>query len=137
MSTTNSGTTASETFGTTSPVTGSAPTSATDGQPLADLDAITVIVSAADTRTLSGAGTLKAYILDTSVTTSTTVWARASAFDLSVTATTQAQCFPAFQVIAPRKARIKWVPDSVTFSAGSAGVTVYQLGYNSKFKGMY
>lgn len=133
MATTNTNTTASETFGTTSPASGSAPTLATDGQPLADLDAVSVQVSVASGVTLSGAGTLQCYVYDPSVA----LWARMPAFDLSVTGTTRTQAFQAFEVIGPRNARIKWVPSAVTFSAGSAGVTVYQLGFSNGFKGKY
>ncbi len=56
-----------ELWGTSSPVTGSAPTSATDGQPLDGLGAITVTVSSDLGTTLSGAGTLAAYLYDTGV----------------------------------------------------------------------
>lgn len=133
MATTNTNTTASELFGTTSPVTGSAPTLATDGQPLADLDAVSVQISAATGVTLSGAGSLQCYVYDPSVA----LWARMPTFDLSVTGTTRTQAFQALEVIAPRNARIKWVPSAVTFSAGSAGVTVYQLGFSNGFKGKY
>lgn len=133
MATTNAGTTASETFGTTSAVTGSAPTDATDGQPLADLDAITVVVDTASTRTLSGAGTLDGYLYDGSIA----LWVRCPALDLSVTATTRSMAFEPFEVIGGRNARVKWVPTGVTFSAGSAGVTVYQLGHSKKLQGRY
>ncbi len=133
MATTVSGTTGSETFGTTSPVTGAAPTLAADGQLLADLDAITVQVAAASGVTLSGAGTLQCYVYDPVVA----LWARMPAFDQSVTGTTRIMAFPAYEVIAPRGARIKWVPSGVTFSAGSAGVTVYQLGFERSLRGKY
>ena len=55
-----------ETFGTTSPATGTAPTDATDGQPLEGLAAITCVISAAYGETLSGAGGLLAYYCDAS-----------------------------------------------------------------------
>jgi hypothetical protein len=134
MSVTNSGTTCSETHGTTSPVSGSAPSGATDGQPLRDLDAITVVVSVAETRTLSGAGTLQCYLYDPSIAR----WARVPSLDLSVsTASVRDLAFPAMSVIGARNGRVKWVPASVTFSAGSAGVTVTQLGFSSSFRGTY
>lgn len=63
----NYGTTFVETFGTTSPVSGSAPTTAEDGQPLSGLGAITVVASSAAGTTLSGAGTLVAYMYDPAV----------------------------------------------------------------------
>lgn len=134
MATTNSGTTASETFGTSSPVSGSAPTASTDGQPLGDLDAVTVVVDAGLGVTLSGAGTLQAYMYDGSVG----VWARALDYDLSVTATTRAQSFVAFDIPGGRNTRFKWVPNAVTFGGGgSGGVAVYQLGHSKLFKGRY
>jgi hypothetical protein len=133
LATTNNGTTASETFGTTSPVTGSAPTLATDGQPIADLDAITLVIDAGTGVTLSGAGSLLAYMYDPTVA----VWARASDYDITVTATTRAQAFASFDVIAGRGARLKFIPSAVTFSAGSAGVLVYQLGHSKSLKGRY
>lgn len=120
--------TAFETFGTTSPVTGADPTLATDGQALADLQAITVEVASANGTTLSGAGTLQGWVYDSAVG----VWARAPYLDLTVTATKQAQSFNPFLISTPRNARVKWVPSGVTFSAGSAGVTVWQLGQTSR-----
>lgn len=125
MATTNAGTKASETFGTTSPVTGSAPSSSTDGQPVKDLLAISVTVDTANGVTLSGAGTLDCYVYDPDVA----VWARCKAGDFTVDATARAQNFEAVRLDAPRNGRIKWVPTAVTFGGGgSAGVTVYQLG---------
>lgn len=126
MATTISGTTVYETHGTTSPVTGSAPTLSTDGQPLKDLTAITVVADTTTGVTLSGAGTLQCYIYDAS----TAIWSRMPALDLSVTGTARSMAFPAMQVIGNRNSRVKWVPSGVTFSAGSAGVKVYQLGFN-------
>jgi hypothetical protein len=134
LATTNNGTTASETFGTTSPVTGSAPTlSRPTGSLLQTSPPSPSMIDAGTGVTLSGAGTLQAYVYDPSVA----VWARMPAFDLSVTGTTRTQAFQAFQVLGPRNARIKWVPSAVTFSAGSAGVTVYQLGYLVALQGRY
>jgi len=122
-----------ETFGTTSPVTGSAPTLATDGQPLKDLNGLAVSVSAGAVN-LSGAGSLQGYLYDPAVG----VWARASFLDLSVTASgIAAQVFEPFDVIAPRNARVKWIPSGVTFASGSAGVTVYQLGFCTGARGNY
>lgn len=129
-------TTAYETFGTTSPVTGSAPTLATDGQPLADLTGITVIVDSAATRTLSGAGTLDCYVYDAD----TALWSRCPSGDFTfvgIPASQRSIAFEVVEVINPRNSRIKWVPTGVTFSAGSAGVTVYQLGYSTLARGSY
>lgn len=134
MAFTNNGTTGYETFGTTSAVTGSAPSGATDGQPLEDLDAITVVVDTATGVTLSGAGSLLCYVYDGS----TALWSRLPQADFSVgTSGVRSLAFAAADVTAPRNARIKWVPSGVTFSAGSAGVTVYQLGYSKSLRGLY
>lgn len=67
MSGVNHGTTYVETYGTTSPVTGSAPTAADDGQPLPGLSAITLVVSAPAGNTLGGAGNMVAYLYDPAV----------------------------------------------------------------------
>ena len=66
VSGTNYGSVFQGTYGTTSAVTGSAPTDVTtpDGQPMDGLYAITLVVSSASGTTLSGAGTLQCYILD-------------------------------------------------------------------------
>lgn len=120
--------TAFEAFGTTSPVTGAAPTLATDGQDLSDLIALGVQVASANGTTLSGAGTLQAWVYDSAVA----LWARAPYLDITVSATTQAQAFNPSLVTLPRKSRIKWVPNGVTFSAGSGGVTVWQLGQTTR-----
>lgn len=136
MATTNSGTTASETFGTTSPVTGSAPSGATDGQPLQDLNAITVVVDAGSGVTLSGAGTLDCYVYDAS----TAVWSRCPSGDFTLVGIPSSQRSIAFEpvdVVCPRNSRIKWVPTGVTFNTGSAGVGVKQLGYSRLARGTY
>lgn len=135
MATTNSGTTASETFGTTSPVTGSAPTLATDGQPVRDLDGIMVVLDSASTRTLSGAGTLDCYVYDASVA----LWSRYASGDFTCVGIPASQRSVAFTAgdLPVKRGRIKWVPTGVTFSAGTAGVTVYQLGYSKLARGTY
>lgn len=190
-----------ELFGTSSPVSGSAPTDLTDGQPIDGLTAITPVVSSASGTTLSGAGTLQCYLLDPGLTpqikasgassTSTTIvlnesgltagfevgmtvqgtqsaatgvitsiggsgnktltcsggvtgtvvaneiivsipqgrWVRFPSGDSgTVPSGGRDAAFAALALLAPRKGRIKWVPNGVTFSAGSAGVTVTQLG---------
>lgn len=201
----NRGSTYQELFGTTSPVTGSAPTDVTDGQPMDGLSAITPIVSTAvSSVNLSGAGTLQAYILDaaacvapcsgtaassdaTTITlnesaltdgfvvgmsvrggqsqatgiitsiggsgnkvitcsagvTGTVIanerifgtdlgrWMRFPDADYTVAGTTPDQVFLAFSLLTPRKGRIKWVPNGVTFASGSAGITVTQAGQAS------
>jgi hypothetical protein len=197
MSGKNYGSVYQETFGTTSPVSGSAPTDPTDGQPMDGLTAVQPVVSSASGTTLSGAGTLQAYTLDPALTpnareaaasntgttfvtsgsavtagfvvgmtvtgkqsgatgvvtgvsgttitcsggvTGTVVagelllgvdpgrWTRFPDADYTVVNTTRDQPFLPFSLLTPRKGRIKWVPNGVTFSAGSAGITVTQLG---------
>lgn len=135
MATTNSGSTATETFGTTSAVTGSAPTAVngTDGQPVADYSAITVVLQAPSGETLGGAGTLNCYALYPEVG----AWARLLSSDLTVDATTRQQAW-VVEISAPRGAYYKWVPAGVDFTGGgSAGVTVYQLGFSERSRGQY
>lgn len=135
MATTNNGTTGSETFGTTSPVTGSAPTATDDGQPVGDLSGIMVVLDSASTRTLSGAGTLDCYVFDASVG----LWSRYPAGDFTCVGIPASQRSVAFQAgdLQVRRGRIKWVPTGVTFSAGSAGVTVWQIGFSPLARGVY
>lgn len=122
----NGGTTAYEVFGTTSPATGSAPSTATDGLPLNGLKGVSVQVASATGTTLSGAGSLLGYVYDDRVA----LWARCPAIDLTCsTASVRTLAFQAFELITPRNARVKWIPSGVTFSAGTAGVTVYMLGH--------
>lgn len=133
MATTNSGSTATETFGTTSAVTGAAPTAVdgTDGQPVADYSAIRIVLSCATT--LGGAGTLNCYVFDPAVGG----WARELDLDLTVDATTQRQSWTK-EIHCPRSAYIKWVPAGVDFAGGgSAGVTVYQLGFSERSRGQH
>jgi hypothetical protein len=130
------GTTYFESFGTTSPVTGSAPTAndATDGMVLKDLNGITVAIKTNGAVNLSGAGTLQGYTFDSVVG----VWTRAKHLDLTVDATSiTAQSFEPFEVLSARNARVKWVPSGVTFASGSGGVTVYVLGFNEDLRGRY
>lgn len=111
-------------------LTASAPSGATDGQPLKDLKAITVVVEAESTRTLSGAGTLLCYILDPSV--HATEWTPLPAMNLTVSGSgNRRMSFPAVDVVGPRNGRVKWVASGVTVSAGTT-VTVYQLGHNAR-----
>lgn len=111
-------------------LTGTAPTQATEGQAIKDLAGITVIIetSTPGSQTLSGTGTLRCYIYD-GATGGPQAWSRCPALDLAVTASGVARmAFPAVAVDAPRNARVLWLPDSVTVSAGTR-VTVYQLGH--------
>lgn len=116
-----------ETYGTTSPATGSAPTTdATDGQPLNGLYAVTPVVSAESGVALSGGGSLLAYLYDTYLLR----WVRAPMADIAdlSSLSTRDGALGAFVVGTPRNGRIKWVPSGVTFASGSGGVTVTQLG---------
>lgn len=125
MAGTETGSVYTETYGTTSPVTGAAPTVATDGQAMDGLYAITVVVSVATGVTLSGAGSLVCYCYDASVGR----WFRVPQFDITTnTASVRDLGFQAFETATPRKGRVKWVPAAVDFSGGSAGVVVTQLG---------
>jgi len=129
----NSGTT----FSLLQNLTGSAPTLATEGQPLRGLTAVTVMVEVADpaTQTLSGAGTLQCYLWDPMTETAVGgitagFWTRCPSLDMTIAGSgAPRQAWEALQVIGPRQARALWVPNGVTVSAGTQ-VTVYQLGYS-------
>lgn len=99
----------------------------TDGLPMTrtftSTKGLTVTVCADDTRTLSGAGTLTAYIRDPSVA----LWATVPDLNLTVSSSARrCQSFSGFLVTLPI-GRITWVPTGVTVSAG--GITVYVSGY--------
>lgn len=68
MSGVNRGSVFVETFGTTSPVKGDAPSGSDDGQPLDGLAAITVVVTAAPGVELAGGGVCDAYYTDPALT---------------------------------------------------------------------
>lgn len=194
----------SNAYGTTSPASPSAPTDPLDGQPMDGLTAITPVVSSASGTTLSGAGTLQAYILDAGIdpptatgsaatSDATTIilnesgitdgfvvgmnvhgvksgatgtitsiggggnvvltcsggvtgtvianesiigvdpgrWMRFPDADYTVVSTTRDQPFLAFSLLTPRKGRIIWLPNGVTFSGGSAGIIITQLGQSA------
>ena len=99
-----------------------APTLATQGLPLDRLQGFSVTACAAVGQTLSGAGTLTAYVYDDTVG----VWSRIPDLDLTVgTATIRCIAFPAIWVAAAR-GRVAFVPTVVTASTNS--VTVYLIG---------
>lgn len=109
-----------ETQGTTSPVTKAAPTLITEGMLLEDVDGYRVIVSSATGTTLSGAGTLAAYIWDTDIA----AWIRNPDLDLTVgTASVRRLAYPDQETKVP-SGRVYYAATGVTFSAGSDGVTV-------------
>lgn len=125
---------ASETFAGASPVSGLAPTLASDGQPVSDLTAVSVWLLGAGGINLSGAGTLLCYLYDPDVG----LWARSPNNDISLsTSGVAAVQLDTFDVTAPRNGRVKWVPSGVTFASGTAGVTVIQTGYVKKQQGLY
>jgi len=116
---------AKSTFQESQILTRAAPTLATEGQALLDLSAITVVVSAELTRTLSGSGTLNAYLYDVDVGR----WARCPGLDLTITISgVQDQAFPALLVAGARNSRVLWAASGVTVSGGTT-VQISQLGY--------
>jgi hypothetical protein len=106
-------------------LTGTPPTtSATDGVSLSGLKALSVVVEAEATRTLSGGGTLQAYMYDSSVA----AWYRVPELDCTVSSSGVRRAAYNFVIEATRSsARIAFVPDSVTVSAGTT-VRVHILG---------
>jgi hypothetical protein len=116
------------TFSESQLLTRAAPTLATEGQALKDLSSVTVIVEANTSQTLSGAGSLLAYIYDASPG-APAAWVRMPAMDLSVsTSGVQRMAFPAVTVTGARNARLLYAASGVTVSSGTT-VTVYQLGF--------
>jgi hypothetical protein len=103
-------------------VTCDAPTLATQGLLLDNMQGLVVTACAASGQTLSGAGTLTAYIYDTTIG----VWSRIPDLDLTVgTASVRCLSFAGIWVAAPR-GRVAWVPSTVT--ASSNAVTIYITG---------
>lgn len=122
--------TTSETFGTTSPVSGDAPTSdLEDGLSLNELSGVCVVLRCPAGQTLSGAGSMACYLLDSLVG----AWARFPSGDLSVsTSGVQVLALEALDVVAGRAGRVKWVPVGVTFSGGATGLESFTLGQDRK-----
>lgn len=120
------------TFAGTSPVTGSAPTDPLDGIPTASLRAFSVYLSVGNAITLSGAGSLAAYVFSQLLGR----WTRFPGGDISVaTSGVRDLCFGPFLVDRFKSAqnagtRIAFVPTGVTFSSGSGGATVTIEGEN-------
>jgi len=129
----NSGTT----FSLLQDLTGTAPSSPTEGQPLRGLSALTIMVetSVPASQTLSGAGTLQCWLWDPMTETAaggatTGFWSRCPSLDMALSAVgVPRQAWEALQVIGPRSGRVLFVPNGVTVSAGTQ-VRVYQLGYS-------
>jgi acyl-[acyl carrier protein]--UDP-N-acetylglucosamine O-acyltransferase len=84
-----------------------------------------VVVEAESTRTLSGSGSLRAYVYDPIVA----AWFRVPALDLSVNASAiRRMGFESEQIAGLRRAtRLDYATDTVTVSAGTT-VRVYILG---------
>jgi hypothetical protein len=106
-------------------LTRTAPSAATDGIPLHDLQGVMVVVEANSAQTLSGAGSLRAYVYDPIVA----AWFRVPALDLSVnSASIRRMGFESEQIAGLRRAtRLDYATDSVTVSGGTT-VRVYVLG---------
>lgn len=131
----------SSTFSLLQNLTGSAPTLATEGLSLKGLTSVTVILETHTpaSQTLSGAGTLEAYIWDSfdgsannTGSTASGAWSRCKDFDLTVTLSgVPRQAFESFKVVGPRAGRVIWVPVGVTVSAGTQ-VRTWILGHNPK-----
>ncbi len=113
-------------------LTAAAPTTATDGVPVHDLDAVTVQVEAEATRTLSGGGNLRCYIYDPTIA----AWSRLPECDLAVsTASIRRLAFAPLAVSAPtRGSRVAFIADAVTVSAGTT-VRVHLIGYAPRTRG--
>ena len=100
-------------------VTCDAPTLATEGVQLQGVGGVVVTVCATVVgKTLSGAGTLTAYVYNVATAT----WAPAPDYNLTVTATGRCQSFAPFWV-ADQHGRIAWVTTVVT--ANDNSLTVY------------
>lgn len=102
---------------TTQNLTGSAPSATTDGYSLGDLVTYQMSVCAQSGATLSGAGTLQAYVYSSAQA----AWTRSPALDLTVNvsaATAQCQAWLNLPVYV-HSGRIKYVPNAVTVSAGT------------------
>ena len=111
---------------TTAGVTCDAPTLVTEGVSLSGVGGVTVTVCAASGQTLSGAGTLTAYVWNEATST----WANAPDYNLTVTGTTvRCQNFAPFWV-ADTHGRIAWVTTVVTASSNDVTVNVFVSSKN-------
>jgi hypothetical protein len=99
-------------------LTRAAPTLATEGILLGGRETgLRVVLSAEDTRTLSGAGTLRCYYYDNTLA----AWIRNPDLDISITAShasVRRVAFPDQAIFVPN-GRILYAADSVTVSAGT------------------
>lgn len=88
----------------------------------------TVLTDAAGALTITGTGSTLFVTGEVLNGVSQPRWVPSPAGNISVTGTGRDQALGAQVVGTPRSGRIKWVPNGVTFSAGTAGITVTQLG---------
>ncbi len=123
--------------------TGSAPTAATEGQPVKDLDAILVVLEVANvaSHTLAATGALRcygyAYRGDVSAPNG---WYRIPDSDLVVPTAAAGLVRISFNVIeipAPIGARLFWMADGLTQGGGGTQVKTYQLGYSKAVRSQY
>lgn len=98
-------------------LTQSAPTLVTEGLDLNDVEGFRVTVCAASGQTLSGAGSMQAYLWDNDLG----LWARNPDLDFNVTATTRCQVSPDFQVMVAA-GRVYFAATGVTVSSGTLTV---------------
>jgi hypothetical protein len=106
---------------TTAGVTCDAPTLVTDGVSLKGVGGVTVTVCATTGQTLSGAGTLTAYVWNEATST----WANAPDYNLTVTSSSvRCQNFAPFWV-ADTHGRIAWVTTGVTASSNNVTVNIF------------
>jgi len=105
-------------------LTAAAPSAASDGVLLKDIDSLVVVVEANSGQTLSGAGNLRCYLYDPLVAG----WFRVTANDQAVTTSGVRRVGYSLDVIGCRTgSRVVFVTDSVTVSSGTT-VRVYLLG---------
>ncbi len=110
-------------------LTRAAPTTSTaDGVPLDTLDALTLIVQADSGATLSGGGTLDAYVYDSYPA----IWVRCPELDVTSISSAVRQASYNFLVAGSKPgSRVMWKCTSVTASAGTTA-RVYILGGREK-----
>jgi hypothetical protein len=131
----SAGPVASTSFGTTSPVTGSAPSDSLDGLSMRGLAQVSVWLSVGSAVTFSNAGSLLAYEWSPVLGR----WGRNPSCDISLASFSSISVrdimagvvFPAqfnTNKSSNEAARIQYVPSGVTFSSGSGGVTVTLMG---------
>lgn len=107
--------------GTTSPVTGAAPSAVTDGMDISSLRSWVLTVSCPASQTLSAAGAIRIWRLNTALGR----WARAPELDLDLTqlaAGVSRDASTSDREVALPYGRVYAQPDGATFSGGSTGL---------------